>query len=83
MKIQNTRINEQTDESASIELFLADKPDAEISGEFLKLRLSIVSAPIPRVSQLQLVALRRTRELIDEQIVRLQSLLSRHHVDIQ
>ena len=82
MKIQSTRITDQTDESAVIEMFLADAPTAEDAGEFLKLRLKIPSAAIPRVAELNLVALRRMREIIDEHIRHFQSLAGRHHVDI-
>jgi len=82
MKIQSTHISEQTGEHALIEMLLADNQDVETSGEFLRLRLSIPSSAIPRVSELQLVALRHARELIGEHIQRLQVLLGRHNVDI-
>lgn len=82
MEIQSTLITEQTQERAVIEMLLADNPDAEAAGQFLKVRLSIPSAPIPRVSELQLVALRHTREIVTEHIRALQALLGRHNVDI-
>jgi hypothetical protein len=82
MKLQSVRITEQTAEGAVLEMLLAEAVDTEDSGEFLKFRLSIPSAPVPRVAELQIVALRRVRELVSEHIQRLQSLLSQHHVDI-
>ena len=82
MKLQSVRITEQTAESAVLEMLLADDFDAEDDGEFLKFRLPIPYGPVPRVSVLQLVALRRARELIDEHIQDAQNLLRQHHVDI-
>lgn len=82
MKIQSTRITEQTDDQAVIEMLISESADAEDSGDFLKIRLSIPSAPVPSVSALQLVAFRHVRELVNEKIQALQSLLSQHGVDI-
>ena len=83
MKILNTAIPELTDEKAVIEVLIADAPEAETDGDFfLKFRLSIPSAPAPRVAVLQLVALRHARELIDEQTDQIQSLLRKNNVDI-
>ena len=83
MKIQSTLITETSADSTLIEILLSDSPDAETaSGEFLRARLSIPSGPVPRVSVLQVIALRRMRLLIDERIREIQSLLSLNHVDI-
>ena len=82
MKIQSTLISAQTDERAVIELFLSENPNPVENVEFLRVKLPIHSAPAPRVEELQLVVLRRTREIIDGQIQRLQSLLRQHHVNI-
>lgn len=82
MSIQSMRITDQTDDHAVIEMLIANDAEAEISGEFLKFRVPIPCEPVPHVEVLQLVALRRVRELVDAQIQRSQTLLRQHHVDI-
>ena len=82
MKIQSTIIREQANEHTMIELLLAENPDAEVAGEFLKCRLLILCHQAPRVALLQLRALRRMRQITDEHIQVLQDLLRRTGEDI-
>jgi hypothetical protein len=82
MNFQSLRITDRTNERATVEMLFGDSADAELSGDFLKARLSIPFDPVPRLPTLELVALREMRNLIDERIADLESLLRRNHVDI-
>lgn len=77
MKIQRTTLFEMSDEKALIEMVLSFKPDIQEREEFVHFRVSIPSDPSPLVPELHLVALKRTKELIDAHIRRLQALAGR------
>lgn len=82
MKILTTSLHDEN-ENVTIDLLIAETIDAPDSGgEFVRSRISIPNGPVPRVAVLQLIALRRMRDVIGEQILSLQSLLRLNNVDI-
>lgn len=81
-KIQTTLISEVTDSTAVVEMLISDAPDTDDSRQFVHLRSPIPCDPVPRVSIVQIAALRHAKGLIDAQIRGLQSALNRNDVDI-
>lgn len=82
MKILTTSLRDEN-ENVTIDLLISETIDAPDSGgEFVKSRISIQNGPVPRVAVLQLIVLRRMRNVIDEQIQSLQSALRLNNVDI-